>query len=176
MRIAVYSILEVQVNIGKPLVKTYIWLFMRGHMVELVYPEEEINISEYNEFERLFVRDLPLSFQKQYLRINGGMVGEEDLENGLWGLPIGGFESIKYGIVPIERLIEDLGEIVDHDEGLVFKKWEYVPFAHDQGGNIIFVSLKGSSYDQVCIYAMDGSNIHFTKYNFGSFIDKLYVT
>ena len=43
-------------------------------MVELVYPEKEINISEYNEFERLFVRDLPLSFQKQYLRINGGMV------------------------------------------------------------------------------------------------------
>ena len=38
-------------------------------------------------------------------------MGEEDLENGLWELPIGGFESIKYGIVPIERLIEDLGRL-----------------------------------------------------------------
>ncbi len=143
-------------------------------MVELVCSVRKITENEYIEFERLFNRGLPNSFKSHYLRVNGGFTDEQDLENGLWGLPVGGFESIKYGKLPIEQLIEDIGDISVSDEGIHFEKWSYVPFAHDEGGNIIFLSLTDDSYDKIFIFSMDGSNIAELDYNFSSFIDKLY--
>lgn len=143
-------------------------------MVELVCPKKNITEEEYVEFSKLFKKSLPDSFAKHYLRINGGFLDEKDLENGLWGLPVGGFESIKYGNLPIEKLIEDIGDIIIPDENLEFKQWCYVPFAHDQGGNIIFLSLVDTSYDKVFILALDGMNITELDYNFSGFIKKLY--
>lgn len=143
-------------------------------MVELVYAEQQITEQEYNTFERLFNRTLPDSFRKHYLAINGGFADENDMENGLWGLPIGGFVAIKYGKTPIEKSVEDIGDIVIPDENMIFNMWDYVPFAYDQGGNILFLSLKEESYDKVFIFSMDGMNIMELNYNFSAFIDKLY--
>lgn len=59
-------------------------------MVELVHAEKFLTEDEYAEFEKLFSAKLPLSLKEHYIRINGGFLAEEDVENDLWGLPVGG--------------------------------------------------------------------------------------
>jgi hypothetical protein len=83
---------------------------------------------------------------------------EEDVEAGRWGLTVHGFNSIKYGTLPIEQLIEDIGTIKPKNDK--FGSWppySYVPFAYDAGANPIFLSLRDSDYGCVYICALDGS-------------------
>ncbi|WP_420911838.1 SMI1/KNR4 family protein [Chryseobacterium angstadtii] len=50
---------------------------------------------------------------------------------------INGFNPIKYGLLPIEKIIQDYKE-----SGIVFDK--KIPFAYDNGGNIFLLSEEGS--------------------------------
>lgn len=97
------------------------------------------------EFESIFPITIPDSFKEHYLKINEGLVSEEDVEAELWGLPVNGFNPIKYGQLTIEELIKDIHEIEPSDTQ--YGSWggnRFLPFAYDFGGNTIFMSLRDS--------------------------------
>lgn len=144
-------------------------------MPELAHTEKPLADEDFTNFERLFRREIPLSFKSHYMADNGGFPSEEDVEAGKWGLPVNGFNPIKYGNVTIERLVEDIESIDPQDE--MFGSWakfSYVPFAHDEGGNTIFLSLRDTDYGSVYIYAFDGNNIKRISPSFEEFRTRLY--
>src|SRR5215468_244984 len=111
-------------------------------MPELADTEKPLTDEEFAAFERLFRREIPLSFKRHYMADNGGSPSEEDVEAGKWGLPVHGFVPIKYGNLTIEELVERIGTIDPEDDKFGPRaKFSYVPFAHDAGANIIFLSL-----------------------------------
>lgn len=143
-------------------------------MVELVHAEKTLTEDEYAEFEKLFSAKLPLSLKDHYIRINGGFLAEEDVENDLWGLPVGGFNPIRYGKVTIEQLISDIETIKNPDTGEEYHEGEYVPFAYDDGGHTIFISLKESDYGHIYLYDCDGESFFQISEGFEKFISRLY--
>jgi cell wall assembly regulator SMI1 len=129
-------------------------------MADLVDMEKLLTDDDYKDFERIFHRQLPPSFKARYMAHNGGCPAEEDVESGQWGLPVHGFNPIRYGSLPIEKLVEDIGNIEPEDRRFgSWEKFSYVPFAYDAGGNTIFISLRDDDYGHVYIYAPDGGNI-----------------
>jgi len=143
-------------------------------MVELVNCEKKITEEDYAEFEKNFSTELPQSLKGHYLRVNGGFLGEKDVEDDLWGLPVGGFNPIKYGNVTIEKIISDISTIRNIDTGEEYKEGQYVPFAYDNGGHTIFISLKGSDYGCIYLYDCDGDGFFEISEGFEKFINKLY--
>ena len=149
-------------------------------MPELADTEKPLTDEDFSTFERLFPRRLPLSFKTHYMSDNGGAPYEEDVEAGKWGLPVHGFVPIKYGRLTIEELIERIGRIDSEDDKFgSWAKFSYVPFAHDAGANIIFLSLKGSDYGSVywtnsVSHAPDGGRIHMISSSFEEFRARLY--
>ena len=145
-------------------------------MVQLENRKKSISESEMLEFESLFLTVLPESFKAYYYINNGGHLSEEDNEAGLWGLPVGGFNSIKYGSVPIEQLLSDIGDIGKIGDGGYYKLGSYVPFAYDDGGHTIFLSLNDEDYGCVFIFEFDFDEIEAVKISdsFSEFIKKLY--
>ena len=85
-------------------------------MSKLVHTEKRLTDEDFSTFERLFRREIPLSFKGHYMTDNGGFISEENEEAGRWGLPVGGFSPIKYGKVSIERVIEDTESIDPQDQ------------------------------------------------------------
>ena len=144
-------------------------------MAELAHGEKALTDEEYRDFERIFRRQTPPSFKAHYMANNGGSPKEEEVESGQWGLPVHGFNPIKYGKLTIERLVEDIESIEPKDRR--FGSWEkssYVPFAYDEGGNTIFISLRDDDYGYVYIYAPDGRNIKNIAPSFEEFLARLY--
>lgn len=144
-------------------------------MAELAHKEKALTEEEFRDFERIFSRQIPPSFKAHYMANNGGSPTEEDVESGQWGLPVHGFNPIKYGKLTIERLVEDIESIEPKDQR--FGSWEkssYVPFAYDEGGNTIFISLRDNDYGYVYIYASDGRNIKNIAPSFEQFVARLY--
>jgi len=142
-------------------------------MAELVDTEQTLTDEDYRNFEQLFAREIPPSFRAHYMSFNGGCTAEEDVEAGRWRSEMG-FSPIKYGKLPIEQLIEDMGAIEPEDDK--FGSWapySYVPFAGCYGGDL-FLSLRDSDYGCVYIYFPDGSNIFFMASSFEEFREKLY--
>jgi len=149
-------------------------------MPELADTEKPLTEEEFAAFERLFPREIPLSFKRHYMVDNGGAPSEEDVEAGKWGLPVHGFVPIKYGRLTIEELVERIGTIdPGDDKSGSWAKFSYVPFAHDAGANIIFLSLKDSDYGSVYItntvsHAPAGGSIHMISSSFEEFRTRLY--
>jgi hypothetical protein len=149
-------------------------------MPELVHTEKPLTDEEFTTFERLFHRKIPLSFKRHYMADNGGSPSEEDVEAGKWGLPVHGFNSIKYGGLTIEELVERIGTIDPEDDKFgSWAKFSYIPFAHDAGANIIFLSLKDSDYGSVYItntvsHAPVGGSIYMITRSFEEFRARLY--
>ena len=149
-------------------------------MPKLADTEKQLTDEEFSTFERLFRRQLPLSFKTHYVSDNGGAPYEEDVEAGKWGLPVHGFVPIKYGRLTIEELIERIGRIDPKDNRFgSWAKFFYVPFAHDAGANIIFLSLKDSDYGSVywtdtVSHAPDGGSIYMISSSFDEFRARLY--
>ncbi|ELY5938609.1 SMI1/KNR4 family protein [Cronobacter malonaticus] len=144
-------------------------------MVELVDPERKISNIEWTEFAKSFPVALPESFKAHYLRINGGYLAEEDVEADRWGMPVGGFNPIKYGALPIETLINDIFSIspAESEYGPWHEK-EFIPFAYDNGGNPFFLSLKATDYGHIYLYAQDGDALFEVAESFDDFIKALY--
>jgi len=144
-------------------------------MAELGHTEKSLTDDDYKDFERTFRREIPLSFKAHYMAHNGGSPAEEDVESGQWGLPVHGFNPIKYGKLTIERLVEDIGNLDPGDT--IFGPWDklsYIPFAFDPGGNTIFLSLNDNDYGHVYIYAPDGSYLKRISLSFEEFRARLY--
>ena len=148
-------------------------------MPELADTEKRLTNEEFSTFERLFPRQLPLSFKTHYMSDNGGAPYEKDVEAGKWGLRVHGFNPIKYGRLTIEELVECIGRIDPEDDKFGWAKFSYVPFAYDEGANIIFLSLRDSDYGSVYItdtlsHAPDGGSIYMISSSFEEFRARLY--
>lgn len=145
-------------------------------MVDLVHTEQSINESEFFDFERKFTRKIPDSFRRHYMFSNGGFPSETDVEAGKWGLPVNGFYSIKYGNMTIEKMVEYCEDITPGDEKFgPWKKFDFIPFAYDSGGNVIFMSLMDDDFGSIYLYAQDGENIFMISPSFEIFRSKLYM-
>lgn len=146
-------------------------------MRDLVHTEHPLSEKEFDEFSQMFRRAIPDSFRRHYLHTNGGVPAEEEVESGKCGLPITGFIPIKYGRLPIEMLIKEIGNIVPDDSDIgPWQVYEYVPFASDQGGNSIFLSLLTKDYGKIYVWLQDGGNVFNILPSFDVFLEKLYNT
>src|SRR5688572_8111980 len=144
-------------------------------MAELVDTEQALTDEDYRNFEQLFTRELPPSFRAHYMSFNGGSPAEEDVEAGRWSRQVD-FLPIKYGTLPIEKLIEDIGVIEpENDKFGSWAPYSYVPFGGHVGGTL-FLSLRDSDYGCVYIRFFDGSDgIFFVASSFEEFREKLYT-
>ncbi|CCN38634.1 hypothetical protein VIBNISFn27_p10044 [Vibrio nigripulchritudo SFn27] len=116
---------------------------------------------DFEEFATRFPAPIPSSFRTFYLTCNGGFPSEEETERGNWGLPVGGFNPIKHGDVTIETLIDDIGCLVS--DSCHFPKHQYIPFAFDDGGHTIFLSLTRESIGKVFLFDEDEG--HLVKFS-----------
>ncbi|EMM5118694.1 hypothetical protein AFL46_03390 [Providencia stuartii] len=139
--------------------------------IELVFPEKSLSNDELNQFELLFIAKLPEAFKRHYLTINGGFIGEDSNINSYFG----GFNPIKYGKLPIEKLIEDIGDldVILNNKSVHYEQGSFIPFGYDNGGNTLLLSLKKDSYGEVYFHSYDGL---FQKEcsNFESFLNDVF--
>ncbi len=138
-------------------------------MVDVVGTETPLNEEDFSLLERKLNYPIPKEFVDFYMVRNGGFLDEADVEAGLWGLPIGGFNPIRHGRVTIESLIDDYGDISVDENAWI--KGDYIPFAYDNGGNLIFLSLSDGGVYFCAVYDDVLSKI---TDSFCKFIDKLY--
>ncbi|RYJ38031.1 SMI1_KNR4 domain containing protein [Flavobacterium anhuiense] len=124
--------------------------------------EQKLTIKEISEFEKLFNCSLPNSFKEFYLLNNGGHYTEENQNRFI----LGGFNSIKYGDLPIEKLYTDLIEDFN-------KLSQMIPFAYDYGGNCFLLSLKKEDYNSIFLWLMDEKELVFVSRSFDLFISDL---
>jgi hypothetical protein len=144
-------------------------------MAEFLNTKQNLTDRDLDEFENKVGRLLPLSFKSHYRTYNGGSPAEEDVESGKWGLPVHGFNPIKYGNVTIETLIDDFGAINPKENSFgSWTKFSFVPFAYDAGAHPIFLSLRDQDYGSIYIYDPDGGVIVKISSSFEEFRAKLY--
>lgn len=144
-------------------------------MAELVDQEQPIIEAECRRFEALFCRGLPDAFRLHYLRDNGGAPLEEGVEADRWGLPVHGFNPIKYGSLTIETPVEDYGDITPSDGDVgTWAKSTCVPFAYDAGGHPIFMSLRESYYGYIYLHDPDNGAVFLIERSFEMFRAALY--
>lgn len=145
-------------------------------MVDLVYVEQSLTEEEFRDFENRFNAKIPDSFRDHYMHNNGGLTDEVEMETGKWGLPVNGFLPIKYGTLTIEEIVEYYGNISPNNKKFgSWRKFEFIPFANDPGGNVIFVSLREIDYGSIYIYAEDGDSIAIISSSFELFRSRLYT-
>lgn len=96
----------------------------------------ELDIKNFEESSKII---LPEDFKNHYLLYNGGYPPYEYVKGIRNIFTINGFNPIKYGRLPIEKIIEDY-----KSSGVVFEK--KIPFAYDNGGNVFLISEEGNIY------------------------------
>ena len=144
-------------------------------MPEFTDTERPLTDEEFATFERLFHREIPLSFKRHYMADNGGAPSEEDVEAGKWGLPVHGFSPIKYGGLTIEEMVKRIKRVDPKDDEFgTWAEFSYVPFAYDCAGNTIFLSLRDSDYGSVYWFTFDGQCIQLIASSFEEFRARLY--
>jgi hypothetical protein len=85
--------------------------------MQLEQSEKQLTQEELDNFEENFQVSLPDDFRQYYLDYNGGYL-PYDYVKGLKNIfTINGFDSIKYGSLPIEQIIAD-----NKKSGITFKK------------------------------------------------------
>lgn len=81
---------------------------------------------------------------------------------------LGGFNPLKYGDLPIERLFGDLTESFGELRNMV-------PFAYDEGGNSFLLSIKqDDSLGKIFVFLMDEKELEFIADSFSEFIGELF--
>ncbi|KQR89434.1 hypothetical protein ASG45_08270 [Microbacterium sp. Leaf436] len=98
-----------------------------------------VGAEDLDELEQLVGCALPRAFRAFYLRHNGGW---PLAESGM----LHGFTAVKHGALPIERLWADLRQ----GGGDAFDEW--MPFAHDPGGNLFLLHVGRESTGAVRVY------------------------
>src|SRR5262249_15954080 len=144
-------------------------------MPELTDKEKSFTGEEVTAFERVFHREIPLSFKKHYIAENSGDPSGEEVEGGKRGVPRHGFNSIQYRGITIEEMVKRIERIDPEDDKFgTWAEFSYVPFAYDQGGNTIFLSLRDSDYGSIYWFTFQGPSIQLIASSFEEFRAKLY--
>lgn len=118
-------------------------LLKTGNM-EFEQTEQQLTTAELAAFEQQFNIKLPMAFKEHYLKHNGGYPPYEYVKGIANVLTINGFYPIKYGRLPVEKIIADYGK-----NGIVFDG--KIPFAYDNGGNMYLISLEADTYGHIFI-------------------------
>ncbi len=132
--------------------------------------EKQLNNKDLESFEvALGTYKLPMDFKVHYLKYNGGYPPEEYQyvlgKNLVY--TINSFIPIKYGRLPIEKVIDDY-----KSSGCIF--YPKIPFAYDNGGNLFCISVEKEYYGQIYIVLIEKMEtpieFHFVADNFSHFI------
>ncbi|MFJ1321900.1 SMI1/KNR4 family protein [Capnocytophaga canis] len=75
--------------------------------MEFSQTEQKLTLADMDDFERKIGLKLPQDFKEHYLKFNGGYPSFEYVKGLRNIFTINGFDSIKYGALPIEKLIDD---------------------------------------------------------------------
>ncbi|WP_221801317.1 SMI1/KNR4 family protein [Oceanobacter mangrovi] len=123
-------------------------------MPELIDCEAQLTRDDIAALEAQLIARLPESLSQHYLQANGGEPSEQDREAGLWGWPLNSFNPIRHGHQTAESLMRDLADDMKFDdEERQWQLGEFLPFACDDGGNPLFVSLLADDYGAVYVAA-----------------------
>ena len=124
--------------------------------------EQSITVEEFSEFESRFMSGLPASFKNHYLVGNGGFPDAEFVNGESNIFSIDGFIPIKYGSLPIERLLREMQTSLP--------KESFVPFANDSGGNIFILLLNEKEYGAIYLITADTNEMVYVSRSFDDFI------
>ncbi|MFK3906917.1 SMI1/KNR4 family protein [Pseudomonas monteilii] len=136
-------------------------------MLELEGAENSITPDDFLDVEKLAGGVLPLSFKALYLSANGGFPAATEVEGEECVFSINGFNPIKFGGLPIERLMQDF---YSQDE----KLRGYVPFAYDEGGNSFMLSLNRENSGVVYLLLHDDLQLERVCESFEVFLSSLF--
>lgn len=128
--------------------------------------EQQITGFEISEFEKTNEINLPKDFVQHYLSYNGGYPPYEYVKGVKNIFTINGFNSIKYGSLPIEQIIADYKK-----SGIIFEK--KIPFAFDNGGNVFLISENGQIYIIEAEFLKD-KNFILVSETFTDFLNSFY--
>ena len=106
--------------------------------------EQKLTTEELAAFEQQYNITLPKAFKEHYLQYNGGYPPYENVKGTKHLFTINSFYPIKYGVLPIEKIISDYEK-----SGIVFD--DKIPFAYDNGGNIYLISVAQNTYGYIYI-------------------------
>lgn len=132
-------------------------------MLDLEESESGIDIDDFSQIEHLAGGKLPPLFKKIYLKNNGGFPEATEVEGDEYVFSINGFNSIKFGNLPIEKLMQEYASQDGNLEG-------YVPFAYDDGGNSFMPSLKKDEAGAVYLWLQDEMRLERVCSRFDDFI------
>lgn len=135
-------------------------------MLDLEEAEAKINISDFEKIESLASGQLPDEFKKIYLHNNGGFPEATMVQGDDYVFSINGFNPIKHGALPIEKLMVEFSSDHDFLQG-------YVPFAYDDGGNSFMLSLNEKDFDVVYLWLQDEVRLEKVCSSFDGFIEAL---
>ena len=125
--------------------------------MEFEQSEQQLTITELITFENSFSRNIPIDFNENL----------KGLQNNF---TINGFYPIKYGRLPIEKIIKDY-----KNSGIDFI--DKIPFAYDNGGNIYLISIETNTYGYVYILEVDfleEKNYILVSKSFSDFLNSFY--
>ncbi|XTZ39048.1 SMI1/KNR4 family protein [Salmonella enterica] len=127
--------------------------------------EKKLTAEDLKSFNEFFSHHLPVSFQDFYTKNNGGYPLNNQEGNAFM---LGGFNPIRYGDLPIEKLYRDLIELFGELKNMV-------PFAYDEGGNTFLLSLKpDDSFGKIFIFLMDEKELELVADSFSELVDELF--
>ena len=106
--------------------------------------EQQLTAEELTAFEYQYDIALPKDFKEHYLQYNGGYPPYENVKGKQHLFTINSFYPIKYGVLPVEKIISDYEK-----SGIVFE--DKIPFAYDNGGNIYLISVAQNTYGYIYI-------------------------
>lgn len=106
--------------------------------------EQQLTAEELTAFEYQYDIALPKDFKEHYLQYNGGYPPYENVKGKQHLFTINSFYPIKYGVLPIEKIISDYEK-----SGIVFE--DKILFAYDNGGNIYLISVAQNTYGYIYI-------------------------
>lgn len=135
-------------------------------MLDLEDAEAKINISDFVKIESLAGGQLPERFKEIYLHNNGGFPEATMVRGDDHMFSINGFNPVKHGALPIEKLMVELAGDHDFLQG-------YVPFAYDDGGNSFMLSLNEKDFNVVCLWLQDEVRLEKVCASFDGFIEAL---
>jgi len=135
-------------------------------MLELEGAENSITHDDFLEVEKLAGGVLPLSFKTLYLSNNGGFPAAIEVEGEEYVFSINGFNIIKFGSLPIEKLMQAF-------YGQNRKLRGYVPFAYDDGGNSFMLSLNREDSGVIYLLLHEDLRLERVCENFEIFLSSL---
>ncbi|MEB6587834.1 SMI1/KNR4 family protein [Pseudomonas asiatica] len=138
-------------------------------MLDLEESESSIDMGDFSQIELLAGGKLPLLFKSIYLKNNGGFPEATEVEGDEYVFSINGFNPIKFGRLPIEKLMQEYAGQNNELKG-------YVPFAYDDGGNSFMLTLKKENAGVVYLWIQDEMRLERVCSSFEGFISSLRVT